>query len=94
MTRRTERIAEEVRAEVARLLDSEVTDPRIIELRHLHEEMDRAVLNAYGWDDIEAPPFAATHDETAVFRAEVVRRLYALNIARSEADGPRGLFPP
>lgn len=76
------------------LQDHEVTDPRIIELRHLHEEMDRAVLNAYGWDDIEAPPFAATHDETAVFRAEVVRRLYALNIARSKADGPRGLFPP
>lgn len=32
------------------------TDPRILDLRQLHEELDRAVLAAYGWQDIESPP--------------------------------------
>ena len=30
------------------------TDPRVIELRKLHNTMDRAVLDAYGWTDIPA----------------------------------------
>src|SRR5690606_24838846 len=34
------------------LKDSSETDPRILDLRNLHEEMDRAVLAAYGWQDI------------------------------------------
>ncbi len=32
--------------------DPAVRDPDIAELRSLHAEMDRAVLNAYGWTDI------------------------------------------
>jgi hypothetical protein len=32
--------------------DPEVTDSDIIQLRELHEQMDRAVLDAYGWSDI------------------------------------------
>jgi MmeI, target recognition domain len=31
----------------------EESDPRIAELRELHAAMDRAVLQAYGWDDID-----------------------------------------
>ena len=32
--------------------DSECGDLAIVELRRLHDEMDRAVLEAYGWTDI------------------------------------------
>jgi hypothetical protein len=35
-----------------RFHDPEETDPRILELRRLHSAMDRAVLRAYGWDDV------------------------------------------
>lgn len=60
-----------------------------VELRGLHEELDRAVLAAYGWDDIEVPPFtsAATGGERrayAAFREEVLRRLFDLNALRGE----------
>src|SRR5690606_9943514 len=53
------------------LKDAACTDARILELRALHEEMDRAVLRSYpklagvgskdpsivGWSDIQVPPF-------------------------------------
>ncbi len=59
------------------LKDPACTDERILQLRHLHEEMDRAVLRAYpklegvgsdapevvGWSDIEVPPFCIATDE-------------------------------
>ena len=35
-----------------RFNDPDESDSRIIRLRELHAEMDRAVLNAYGWNDI------------------------------------------
>jgi N-6 DNA Methylase len=35
-----------------RFHDPEERDPDIIKLRELHAKMDRAVLDAYGWDDI------------------------------------------
>ena len=35
-----------------RFHDPDERDPRIAELRGLHAAMDRAVLHAYGWDDI------------------------------------------
>ena len=35
-----------------RFHDPNESDPRIEQLRQLHTEMDRAVLNAYGWHDI------------------------------------------
>jgi len=39
------------------------------ELRFLHEQIDRTVLNAYGWSDIEVPPYLtetlANLDKTA-----------------------------
>ncbi len=35
-----------------RLHDPYESDPGIVRLRELHEAMDRAVLHAYGWDDI------------------------------------------
>src|SRR3982751_1299594 len=30
---------------------------RILALRRLHEDLDRAVLAAYGWSDITVPPY-------------------------------------
>jgi hypothetical protein len=39
------------------LKDPACNDPRILELRRLHEEMDGAVLEAYGWGDISVPPY-------------------------------------
>jgi len=35
-----------------RFHDPEETDPRIVRLRELHAQIDRAVLDAYGWTDI------------------------------------------
>ena len=35
-----------------RFHDPEERDPRIAKLRELHEAMDRAVLHAYGWNDL------------------------------------------
>jgi hypothetical protein len=31
----------------------DVADPSIVRLRQIHEEIDRAVLGAYGWNDID-----------------------------------------
>jgi hypothetical protein len=59
------------------LKDPQCTDSRVIELRHLHEALDRAVLRAYpkleivgsndpnivGWSDIAVPPFCIATDE-------------------------------
>jgi len=59
------------------LKDPNCTDSRILELRALHEEMDRAVLRAYpkllgvgsddpsvvGWSDILVPPFCIASEE-------------------------------
>ena len=64
--------------------DPHCTDKRILELRELHEEIDRAVLRAYpklpgvgrddpntkGWDDIQVPPFCnATEQDRAALQA-------------------------
>ncbi|MEO1075026.1 MAG: DNA methyltransferase, partial [Bacteroidota bacterium] len=50
-------------------------------LLNLHRQLDRAVLAAYGWDDLDA--------EAPSFRAAVLDRLVALNAARraEEAAG-------
>jgi hypothetical protein len=73
------------------LKDSTCTEPRIIELRHLHEEMDRAVLSVYGWDDIQVPPFEEPNSESGrkareVFKEEVIDRLFALNAERAQEE--------
>jgi hypothetical protein len=36
-----------------RFHDPAERDPDLLKLRHLHQQMDRAVLNAYGWHDID-----------------------------------------
>ena len=72
------------------LKDPAVDDPRVLELRRLHEEMDRAVLAAYGWGDIPVPPYcpASEEDRAAVqaFEDEVIDRLFVLNAERAEQE--------
>jgi hypothetical protein len=77
------------------LKDPNCADPRIINLRHLHEEMDRAVLSAYGWSDIKVPPFQDPTTEAAEkalesFKDEIIDRLFALNAQRAEEERIQG----
>ncbi|MGF1467081.1 MAG: DNA methyltransferase [Sandaracinaceae bacterium] len=78
-----------------KLKDPDCTDAPIVELRRLHEEMDAAVLAAYGWDDLEAPPYcpATPAEERAVeaFSDAVIDRLFVLNSERAEDERRRGL---
>jgi hypothetical protein len=76
----------------------------IVDLRRLHDEMDRAVLQAYGWDDLSRkakPEFLTekTEDDPkyqgrlfwpAEFRVEVLSRLLALNAERYAAEQATG----
>ena len=75
------------------VLDPESDDERILELRSLHEATDRAVLDSYGWSDIEVPPYCpVTGEEEATveeFKDEIVDRLYALNAERSAQEEQR-----
>jgi hypothetical protein len=90
------------------LKDPDCTDPEIQKLRDLHLDMDRAVLAAYGWDDIDPPPYTdpvtpAAHRAKEAFEDEIIDRLFALNATRaaeeralgvgSGATGPRKRIP-
>jgi hypothetical protein len=85
-----------------RLKDPANTEPRILELRHLHEEMDRTVIAAYAendpegkWDEVAVPPFCPMNaeDEAALkaFEAAVIDRLFALNAKRAKEEEALGL---
>ncbi len=79
----------------------------IVTLRALHAEMDRAVLRAYGWDDLAAGAEPIFLDETneddhtyqgrlfwpSAFRDEVLARLLALNAERHAEEVRQGLAP-
>lgn len=78
------------------LKDPQCTEPRVEELRRLHEAMDRAVLDAYGWKDIEVPPYGTpvTHEERKAlerFEDEVIDRLFELNSQRAAEERVNGL---
>ena len=81
-----------------RLKDPHWDEARILELRRLHEEMDREVLKAYGWDDIAVPPYCPkTPDDTQrlkAFEDEVIDRLFVLNAKRAEEEKLVGLGKP
>jgi hypothetical protein len=48
-----------------RFHDPHETDPRVARLRHLHDAMDRAVLDAYGWTDIRPVCELVSEDDGA-----------------------------
>lgn len=76
------------------LKDPACTDPRVFALRTQHEEMDAAVLAAYGWSDIAVPPFciATPADRAALqsFEDEVLDRLFLLNAERAKKEAVLG----
>lgn len=69
------------------LKDPDCLDPEVEHLRRLHEAMDRAVLAAYGWDDIPVPPYGtADPDAQQAFEDEVIDRLFVLNAERAAEE--------
>ncbi len=77
------------------LKDPENHDPAVLELRRLHEAMDRAVLDAYGWTGVDVPPFCPLSDDDRArlqtFEDEVIDRLYVLNAERAREEKRLGL---
>ena len=78
------------------LKDPACADPAIVALRDLHVELDRAVLRAYGWHDIEVPPYTtprtpAERLHLATFEDAVQARLFALNAERAAEERRLGL---
>ncbi|WP_437650443.1 type IIL restriction-modification enzyme MmeI [Sorangium sp. So ce362] len=77
------------------LKDPTCDDSRILDLRRLHEDMDRAVLAAYGWSDIAVPPYCPLTDKDRealqAFEDEVIDRLYVLNAERAREEQRLGL---
>lgn len=67
-------------------------------LRQLHEDLDRAVLAAYGWSDIAVPPFCPATDAdratVALFEDTIIDRLFALNAERAAAEARVAGLPP
>lgn len=72
--------------------DPAVTDPAIVRLRELHEQIDLAVLSAYGWDDLDPQ---VGHHRTKIglrwtvspqARFELLDRLLVENHQRAQAS--------
>lgn len=75
------------------LLQPETRIAYIHHLRHLHEELDHAVLAAYGWSDIPVPPYcpprptdSAGQAALSLFEDTVIDRLFALNAERAAEE--------
>ena len=73
------------------LRDPAQREPRLQRLRALHVAMDQAVLTAYGWSELQAPPWTEPRapGERARFQEfedEVIDRLFALNRERAAAE--------
>jgi len=68
-------------------------------LKQIHDELDAAVLEAYGWEDLKgsagvspaSEPEASGRDARAPFEQELLKRLVALNHERA-AEEKRGLI--
>ena len=77
------------------LKNPDCDDERVLQLRHLHEEMERAVLEAYGWKDLDVPPYCPMNEgeQSAVktFNEEAIDRLHVLNADRAAEEERQGL---
>lgn len=70
-----------------RLKDDSVTDPALKALRALHEDIDRAVLLAYGWADVAVPPYCGAEPaQLEAFEDDVLERLFDLNERRAKEE--------
>lgn len=78
-----------------RLKDESEQAPELVALRALHEKLDRAVLDAYGWHDVAVPPFCAPSPEAfSTFEDSVLDRLFALNEARAAEEARSSAASP
>ena len=75
------------------LLQSETRVAYIRYIRRLHEDLDRAVLAAYGWSEIVVPPYCPPRSTDLVgqvavslFEDNIIDRLFALNAERAAAE--------
>jgi hypothetical protein len=79
------------------LKDPTCTEPAVVALRRLHEALDRAVLEAYGWTTLSVPPYCprtpAEEKAVAAFADAVIDRLYQLNDTRATAEKLKGPTP-
>lgn len=73
----------------------------VLHLRHLHEQLDRAVLAAYGWSDLAVPPYCPPRPDdpsglatVALFEDAVIDRLFALNAQRAAEEAAAAGRPP
>lgn len=73
----------------------------VLHLRHLHEQLDRAVLAAYGWSDLAVPPYCPPRPDdssglatVALFEDAVIDRLFALNAERAAEEAAAAGRPP
>lgn len=77
------------------LKNPQCDEPRILALRKLHEDMDRAVLDAYGWTDLQVPPFCplTPEDQRALeqFQDTIIDRLFVLNAERAAEEKRLGI---
>ena len=69
------------------LKDPDCHEPRIEELRRLHEEMDRAVLAAYGWDNIPVPPYGTPTTDAERHALEAPKPVPKKGRGRKAKDG-------
>jgi hypothetical protein len=84
-----------------RLHDPRCVDESVAELRRLHEQLDRAVVAAYGWQDVLVPPFCAlggaSEQALEVFHDAIIDRLSELNARRAlrgtDAERPAAPAP-
>lgn len=69
------------------LKDPDDTRPEILHLRRLHEDLDRAVLEAYGESHIKVPAYCgASESDLERFEDEVLDFLFALNEQRAKEE--------
>ena len=77
------------------LKDPLCDEPRIVVL---HDDMDRAVLDAYGWTDIAVPPFCPMNPDEErdlqQFKDTVIDRLFVLNAERAAEEKRLGVAKP
>ena len=71
-------------------------DADVRALRDLHEKLDRAVLDAYGWRDLPVAPYCMADDsplpDQEAFEDAIAQRLFKLNAVRA-SDGEVRLRP-
>ena len=73
--------------------DPDYTDDDIARMREIHAELDQAVMDAYGWGDVQLDHGFYTYRQmqrwtvSPVARVEILDRLLEENLRRAAAQG-------